>query len=352
MVLARVFGFLRGLIFGYPRLLASEEVEFLERVKANECPSANISDFEFLEYFEGYFCGDRYVATLNDKRYSIIVKAKSELRAEPGRVQQTVNGKKYQYALRNDFVVKLYYSAKNINFVFLVLEHAPCGCLWDLADDDEEILDEDTIQRIVFQVVLGLEYIHLCNLMVRHINPDNIWLFKHGQAKIANLELATIASDKESTPVGLPMFQAPEMVAMNFYNAAVDWWALGITICLFGFNDYPFNATGGDDELRKSILNDPIRGIREIDISDDALDFVERLLDKNPTKRLGSTKDGIRAIKRHPWLNKYNYMTFTHPGREILRLLYRVEGESIPKGSFRGLAPDRRDLQSAEFAEF
>ena len=40
-------------------------------------------------------------------------------------------------------------------------------------------------------------------------------------------------------------------------------------------------------------------------ISEEAKDLITKLLSKEPSERLGSTADGLRGIKEHPWFNDF-----------------------------------------------
>ena len=101
------------------------------------------------------------------------------------------------------------------------------------------------------------------------------------------------------------------------YDNAVDWWALGITIYKLLTSVRPF----AHDEIRNFVpIHNPLwLGIlkenlhfRELTrlfqvvqypsyMSAEAVDLVGRLLEIDPQTRLGSGRQGLRNLKKHPF---------------------------------------------------
>ena len=54
------------------------------------------------------------------------------------------------------------------------------------------------------------------------------------------------------------------------------------------------------------IQNSAVKFPKRINLSDDAKDIIQKLLEKNPKKRLGAQK-GIEEIKSHPFFAKINF---------------------------------------------
>ncbi|PVU89187.1 hypothetical protein BB559_005204 [Furculomyces boomerangus] len=137
--------------------------------------------------------------------------------------------------------------------------------------------------------------------------------------------------------VGTPDYLAPESILGIQFGEAVDWWALGIMCYEFLFGIPPFHA----DTLEKvfeNILSAPIdfydkerdeelleiQKIKEIrasgdedlysddepepsypSISPEARDFILRLLERDPEKRLGTK--GADEVKNHPFFKQINW---------------------------------------------
>merc|ERR1711957_644602 len=86
-------------------------------------------------------------------------------------------------------------------------------------------------------------------------------------------------------------------------NQAVDWGACGILIyeMIVGFPPfYHRNRLAMYDLIEKSPVKFPDTVEHGIPMSDDARDLISKLLEKDPTERIGS-QGGIEEIIAHPW---------------------------------------------------
>ncbi|EKM59153.1 uncharacterized protein PHACADRAFT_136458 [Phanerochaete carnosa HHB-10118-sp] len=104
----------------------------------------------------------------------------------------------------------------------------------------------------------------------------------------------------EQKVVGTPDYLAPETIlGLRGDDAAVDWWALGVITYEFLYGIPPFH-----DETPEKVFENILSGHVEwhedyIDISDEAKDFLQRLLTLDPNQRLGV--NGAEEVKAHPF---------------------------------------------------
>lgn len=121
-------------------------------------------------------------------------------------------------------------------------------------------------------------------------------------------------------------YMAPEMVIMlsqasyekTGYTYAVDWWSLGVTMfkLLTGyrpFTDDNFNTFVEMATTMNALVKEHCDSseyailFQEINypnyISDQARNFMSKLLDVNPKTRLGSGPNGAKNIKSHPFFH-------------------------------------------------
>lgn len=104
---------------------------------------------------------------------------------------------------------------------------------------------------------------------------------------------------------------APEVIKGEEVSVLMDFWSLGILAYEFLTGNLPFNSDTPEEIFHKILnmtINMPEVGVEEGQVHPDARDFLEKLLKRDPTKRLGSKK-GIREIKEHPFFTGINWKT-------------------------------------------
>ena len=93
------------------------------------------------------------------------------------------------------------------------------------------------------------------------------------------------------------------MISGRGPDCAVDHWSLGIVVYeMITGGEHPFFMEGLDQAtVFKSILRDPMP--RPEGASNEAADFVSKLLVKDPSQRLGSLSGGEMDVLEHPWFD-------------------------------------------------
>ncbi|KAH9951697.1 hypothetical protein B0H21DRAFT_187165 [Amylocystis lapponica] len=100
--------------------------------------------------------------------------------------------------------------------------------------------------------------------------------------------------------VGTPDYLAPETIlGLRGDDAAVDWWALGVITYEFLYGIPPFH-----DETPEKVFENILSGHVEwhedwVECSDEARDFMQRLMTLDPVGRLGAS--GADEVKAHPF---------------------------------------------------
>jgi serine/threonine protein kinase len=79
-------------------------------------------------------------------------------------------------------------------------------------------------------------------------------------------------------------YHPPEIFINNRVEHSADFWALGISIYKMLTGNFPFLT-------RESIKNEEIPNLQQLEISDEAKEFIRNLLNKNQFERLGSRKN-------------------------------------------------------------
>ncbi|KAF5903134.1 serine/threonine-protein kinase N2-like isoform X1, partial [Clarias magur] len=207
------------------------------------------------------------------------------------RIFETIN------ASHHPFLVNLHGCFQTCDHVCFVMEYSPGGDL--MTHIHASIFTERQARFYAACVLLGLEFLHLNKIVYRDLKLDNLLMDSDGFVRIADFGLCKEGmghGDRTSTFCGTPEFLAPEVLTDSTYTRAVDWWGLGVLIYEMLVGESPFP---GDDEeeVFDSIVNDEVRYPRFL--SPESVSIIQKLLQKNPEKRLGASEQDANEVKRH-----------------------------------------------------
>ena len=153
-------------------------------------------------------------------------------------------------------------------------------------------------------------------------NNDNDYILINGH-KIINL------TEKF---VGTPEYISPEVLEYkyNLIGPSVDIWAFGVILYLFFFGKTPFKGKN-DDETLINIKNvnysfdiEKKNEKKNISIPKEAIDLIQKILIKDPTKRIGYGSKDYKEIKEHPFFKGIDFDNFFEepiPLKKIYSLL-------------------------------
>ena len=209
---------------------------------------------------------------------------------------------------RHPFVVKLYYAFQDHEKLYLILEYAQGGELFERMRA-ERMFPEETAAFYMAELVLALDHLHwTVGVVYRDLKPENCLLDAEGHLLLTDFGLSKVAVDGDyqcRSMTGTVEYMAPEVLQMQSYDTAVDWWSLGI----MGFDlltgSSPFHANN-DLKIKEKIIK--AKPVLPYFMSMDAKDLLTRLLRKEPKKRLGAhmPKD-MQLIKGHRFFRKIDW---------------------------------------------
>lgn len=215
--------------------------------------------------------------------------------------------KKILEQICSPFIVKLYRTFKDSKYVYMLLEACLGGELWSLLRD-RGCFDEPTTKFCVGCVTEALDYLHHIGIVYRDLKPENLILDAEGYIKLVDFGFAKkIGSGQKTwTFCGTPEYVAPEVILSKGHDFSVDFWSLGILVYELLTGSPPFS--GADQMTTYNLI---LKGIEKLDfprtITRRPEDLIRRLCRQNPTERLGNLRNGINDIKKHRWLNGFNW---------------------------------------------
>lgn len=194
------------------------------------------------------------------------------------------------------------FTNKTGNMIHMVMEYVAGGELRQIIDT-EEMIPEVMIKAMIKDVLTGLIYLHDNGIIHRDIKLENI-LVGHECLKIGDFGSSAFMNrsmnGQLNSEVGTGYYLAPEMVQSTdgFYGLPVDCWALGVLAYVIVSKQFPF--VGLDiDEYLWHVVNSTLEFPKQDwhHVSQDAMRFIERLLDKDEDNRITATQ-----ALHHPWL--------------------------------------------------
>ncbi|KAK7312074.1 hypothetical protein VNO77_35637 [Canavalia gladiata] len=149
---------------------------------------------------------------------------------------------------------------------------------------------------------------------------------------------------QKQSVVGTPDYLAPEILLGMGHGATADWWSVGVILYELLVGIPPFNSAH-PLQIFDNIINRDIQWPKvPEEISYEAYDLMNKLLNENPVQRLGAT--GATEVKRHPFFKDINWDTLARqkamfiPSAEALdtsyfmsRYIWNPEDEHCTGGS-------------------
>ena len=257
--------------------------------------------------------------------------------------------------LKSKNIISFKSFTKSSNHYYLIFEYCNGGDLSkyinDYMKENKKPLNDFYIQKIIKQVILAIEYMHLRNIIHRNIKLENILLNfdnyfslaengnlppqltfndkslnKKFTVKLVGLNCCKVLKNQSetSTIIGNPN-SAPDILnagkGNKGYDKSVDLWSLGVITYELLTGSPPFKGKTSE-EIFNSIQEGTYTLPNNLKCSTEIISFINGLLQYSPEKRLN-----WEQIKSHPFLNK-------NPGDfEYIELVKISENEQIKLNS-------------------
>ncbi|XP_047132858.1 ribosomal protein S6 kinase alpha-5 isoform X1 [Hydra vulgaris] len=275
----------------------------------------SIEDFELLKVlgtgaYGKVFLVRRKGGNGNGKLFAMKVLKKSAVVAKAKTTEHTITERNVLEAVRRcPFIVTMHYAFQTEAKLHIIMDYVSGGELFTHLYNRAHFTENEA-KFYTAEVVIALEFLHKLGVIYRDIKLENILLDGDGHIVLTDFGLSKEfhhlhenVDERAYSFCGTIEYMAPEIVNgdKNGHGMAVDWWSLGVLFYELVTGASPFTVEGEQNSQREiswRILNidPPMPKV----ISKFAQDFIWRLLQKNPAKRLGNGPNNVTEIKRHP----------------------------------------------------
>lgn len=190
-------------------------------------------------------------------------------------------------------VARLHDAYETKDQISLVMECMEGGELFDRVTAKRKFLENDAAEA-VNMMLLAVNYLHSHDVVHRDIKLENFLYEKSdtNHLKLIDFGFSKIFKEKNvkmDLSCGTLAYVAPE-VLLKSYTSQCDLWSVGVVTFILLVGYMPFS--GKDEEQVEAISkgNYKIKPDRWKDVSPVAFDFVKKLLEKDPAKRLTATQ--------------------------------------------------------------
>jgi len=186
--------------------------------------------------------------------------------------------------------------------MYIVMELIKGGELFDNIVGRSRFTENEA-RQLIKPLVDAVAYLHSLGIVHRDIKPENILCGdKVHDVSIADFGLSKLVHPNEvmTMPCGTLTYVAPEVLSMQGYHMEADMWSIGVIMYLVVRGRLPYD---GDEQqaIVQRILHEPLDFSSGVwaHWSKCGVEFIQKLLEKNPDRRLTA-----RQALQHPWLRQ------------------------------------------------
>lgn len=242
----------------------------------------------------------------DDSPYALKIQSKAELIRE-GQAEAVLREKNIMQKVKHPFIIQLVTTFHDSSFIYMLLEFVQGGELFSVLHQQDRMTDGLPDAHAKFYalcVASALAELHRPpnRFVYRDLKPENVMIDREGYPKLIDFGFCKSVPEKTFTLCGTPGYLSPEIIMTRGHSCSTDHWSLGILIheLVTGYNPF-FEEDMDQMALFQRIVTDDV-AIAEF-VTPKAYDIIDKLLVKDPTRRLGSLARGECDILEHPWFD-------------------------------------------------
>ena len=259
----------------------------------------NISGYRIIDVLGRGGMGTVYRAEQVSLHRQVALKVlKQEQTSDPSFIAQFVAEARAAAKLQHPNVVSVFDVEHDGDTYYYAMELMHEGSCEDWLKQNG-VMPVDRALQVIADAAAGLAYAESLGIVHRDIKPDNLMLDQHGAIKIADLGLASNATDAtEERAIGTPHFMAPEQVLSKDLDHRTDLYALGCTFYRLVTGKTPFRGQTVKDILRAQVKDQPEPASRvNPEVPAEVAAIIQRLMAKEPNDRYQTANDLIEELE-------------------------------------------------------
>lgn len=270
-----------------------------------EDEEVTLKDFEVLGVIGRGTFGKVFLAKFKKTQVLYAIKSlRKDVLVEAGQIENVKLEKEILLACDHPFLAGMEFVFQNDTRLYFVIEFLKGGELYKHFLKKRRFQEEEA-KFYSAQIAMAIGHLHKQKILHRDLKLENIMINGDGYVKVIDFGLAKILNDDNLAMsfCGTPEYLAPEMVKQEGHDKGVDWWSLGVLIYEMTIGVTPFFSKSRltlINNIKKEEVIFPDKKKYKIDYSDDFVDIVLKLLNKDKKERLGSKGD-IEEILEHPY---------------------------------------------------
>lgn len=301
---------------------AAEKMEAMrqrEMAKSLDQKPLGIEDFDLLKVVgRGAFGKVLLVRKKEGKNTGQIYAMKILVKAHIVKNDQIENTKAEQHILKvidHPYIVRLRYAFQNRDKLYLIIDYYPGGSMFYHLKKSKRFSEERT-RLYIAQLLTALMHLHEKQIAYRDLKLENILMDSLGNVALTDFGLSkegqllngairtSQANTGMKTICGTAEYMAPELLRHQPYGKVVDWWSFGILLYEMLTGRTPF-VDRNRRQMFKNIMQSEV--IYPSYISPIARSLISKLLERDPSKRLGSGPEGGQNIMKHAFFDSIDW---------------------------------------------
>jgi len=156
------------------------------------------------------------------------------------------------WTLRHPNIVLFLGASLDSNVKYILMEYCSGGSLRHYLQVNGRSLSNDRKLEIALDIALGLNYLHLSNVLHCDLNGGNVLLTEKGLAKVADFGFSKLLGKDQKYIIGIPgavSYMAPEVISSKQFHMQSDVYSFGLLLWEIETLQVPWQGVSPTDIL-------------------------------------------------------------------------------------------------------